>query len=94
MFSPYMYNQNAGNECFVGVWKGTVGSGTLLVSARQTSQAANEGAPLSMSGYDFPASASNTYNAGIHAFGAGNASLNAAIGGGNDFAAALLVELV
>lgn len=76
--SPYLYNQNAGNEAIVGIWKGTVGSGTCIGGCRNTSGTANEGAPGNGLGYDEPATISQTYNIGMNAFGAGNASITAA----------------
>lgn len=60
------FNGVAGNNSFVGIWDGTVGSGTLIQQTVSTAPVANYIVPLTASG-TVTTGGSKTYNLSLHA---------------------------
>lgn len=82
--APLIYNTTT-NYAEVSLWRGTVGSGTLLGVWAHRSALANYGAGCCLSRIDTPSAGSVTYNVGLRANGGGTATIAGSFSGGAEF---------
>lgn len=89
-YAPLLYTNAVTSRATMGIWDGTVGSGTLLNNASGVSAVSNAAAGATAIAYVTPAAGSKTYNISLFTANAGTAVIECAA----TSPAFILVELV